>query len=145
MDKIVSAVSVAIILIAPWTPVKFVENLFARFVLLAWILYSMYLGTLPGLFGLLASYSILIERNNTLLHGFVQHNIIPKVATVVNANIPAVPASPTVHVEEANHYEIHDDEKGNFENPHVEDNNPRFEELPSNSAMPTFFKNANVL
>jgi hypothetical protein len=123
----------------------FVGNILVRFLLLAFLIYQIRQGPLPGLFALLAVATLILERHHQILTSF--RNQLPIIPKSQNGHpIQATPLTPT---SESVHYETpHMESEGEkiednreYEKAtDLEDNNPRLEGPPSNSEAASFFK-----
>jgi hypothetical protein len=151
-------VSIFIILVAPLLAqygisFNWLENILARLLLIIWVIWSIRQGPLEGVLGLLATFTLLIERNHQLLTKFPgQKPIWPSTG---NGGMPTVlgplPAVVSEHQYEPSHPELkeHSIEERHGEKESVEmyesaedvrDSNPRLPEVAQGEAAGEFFE-----
>jgi len=159
MENTVIGASVIIILASPilgrTINMNFVQNIFVRFALLAFVFYGIRQGAMGGLLSFLAAFSLLIERNHQVLTRFP--NQIPQFPTGEKAGVQGPPsyASPLTPVKESHAYEApHAEPSESVVERHgestteslyesagdIEDSNPRLGEVAQGEAAGSFYE-----
>ncbi len=164
MENTVIGASVAIILASPILGrrinMNFVQNIFVRFALLAFVIYGIRQGAMAGLLSFLAVFSLLIERNHQTLTRFP--NQMPEFPTGEKAGVQGPPsyASPLTPVKESHAFEAPHAEPsesvverhGESTTEHsyesagdIEDSNPRLGEVAQGEAAATFYEQKGLV
>lgn len=163
MEDIVPAISIGTILGAPYlSSFQLVDNLFVRLALLFFVAYAIRQDALSGCLALLASFTLLIERNHEVLAKFP--NQAPRWPTTgVGVPIQAPPLTPNTQDMEPPHTESegplalhregvkvteeHDGREVEKEYEHandLHDNNPRLKEAPLTDDAPSFYESKGL-
>ncbi len=147
--------SLLIVLAAPWITTTgvswhFTENLLIRFLFVLYVALNIRLGALPGLFALLAVFSLYIERSHLLLAAFPNQTPSPLSAKGDSAFVQALPFDTPKGTEVSfdpddekamtvveRHGELVSQEE--FEKAEIGDSNPRLAEGPQGSDEGTEF------
>lgn len=152
-----SGLSILIILLAPLVATKvsfnFAGNILVRFLLVAWIFYSIRLGPMEGMLALLAVVTVLTERSHSILTSFpLQQPNWPVGAG--QAGVPQQIAPDTPNGETVQYETPHQDEGVTVTETHgevekevlyeeandIQDSNPRIGEIAQGEAAATFYE-----